>query len=119
LSGAQTPAEFDASLSRLRQLAEEAGRPCPLAGVVLSVSVGTGSSKDLAANSAAAMQAAYGVPAQRAQELAIGGTPEQVADEVARYLDAGAVRVALISDVLPWSESWPALAEVRRVLLRR
>ena len=37
----------------------------------------------------------------------------------ARYLDAGAVRVALISDVLPWSESWPALAEVRRVLLRR
>jgi alkanesulfonate monooxygenase SsuD/methylene tetrahydromethanopterin reductase-like flavin-dependent oxidoreductase (luciferase family) len=119
LSGAQTPAEFDASLSRLRQLAEDAGRPCPLAGVVLSVSVGTGSSKHLAANSATAMQAAYGVPAERAQELAIGGTPEQVADEVARYLDAGAVRVALISDVLPWSESWPALAEVRRVLLRR
>jgi alkanesulfonate monooxygenase SsuD/methylene tetrahydromethanopterin reductase-like flavin-dependent oxidoreductase (luciferase family) len=65
------------------------------------------------------MQAAYGVPAERAQELAIGGTLGQVADEVARYLDAGAVRVALISDVLPWSESWPALAEVRRVLLRR
>jgi alkanesulfonate monooxygenase SsuD/methylene tetrahydromethanopterin reductase-like flavin-dependent oxidoreductase (luciferase family) len=63
------------------------------------------------------MQAAYGVPAQRAQELAIGGTPEQVADKVARYLDAGAVRVALISDVLPWSESWPVLGEVRRVLL--
>lgn len=117
LSGVQTPAEFDASLTRLRQLAEEAGRPCPLAGVVLSVSVGTGPSERLAANSAAAMQAAYGVPAPRAQELAIGGTPVQVADKVARYLDAGAVRVALISDVLPWSESWPVLGEVRRVLL--
>ncbi|HTW08388.1 MAG TPA: LLM class flavin-dependent oxidoreductase [Acidimicrobiales bacterium] len=119
LSGVQTPAEFDASFRRLRQLAEEAGRPCPLAGVVLSVSVGTGPPEHLAANSAAAMQAAYGVPAQRAAELAIGGTPEQVADEVARYLDAGAVRVALISDVVPWSESWPLLAEVRRALLGR
>jgi alkanesulfonate monooxygenase SsuD/methylene tetrahydromethanopterin reductase-like flavin-dependent oxidoreductase (luciferase family) len=117
LSGAQTPAEFEASLSRLRQLAEEEGRPCPLAGVVLSVSVGTGPSNHLVANSAAAMQSAYGLPAQRAEELAIGGTPERVADHVARYLDAGAVRVALISDVLPWSESWPGLAEVRGVLL--
>ena len=119
LSGAQTPAEFDASLTRLRQLAEEAGHPCPAAGVVLSVSVGTGPSKHLAANSAAAMQSAYGTSAERAEELAIGGTPEQVADRVARYLDAGAVRVALISDVLPWSESWPLLGEVRRVLLSR
>ena len=42
-----------------------------------------------------------------------------MADEVARYLDAGAVRVALISDVLPWSESWPVLGEVRGVLLGR
>jgi alkanesulfonate monooxygenase SsuD/methylene tetrahydromethanopterin reductase-like flavin-dependent oxidoreductase (luciferase family) len=119
LSGAQTPAEFKASVRRLRQLAEEEGRPCPLAGVVLSVSVGTGPSNRLAANSAAAMQSAYGFSAQRAEELAIGGTPERVADKVARYLDAGAVRVALISDVLPWSESWPVLAEVRGALLGR
>ncbi len=116
LSGLQTPAEFAASLSQLRQLAEEEGRLCPLAGVVLSVSVGTGPASHLAANSAAAMHSAYGTPAERAEELAIGGTPDRVADQVARYLDAGAVRVALISDVLPWSESWPMLAEVRRVL---
>jgi alkanesulfonate monooxygenase SsuD/methylene tetrahydromethanopterin reductase-like flavin-dependent oxidoreductase (luciferase family) len=119
LTGLQTPGEFEASLSRLRQLAEEQGRPCPLAGVVLSVSVGTGPARDLAANSAAAMQSAYGTSAERAEELAIGGTPEQVAEQVARYLDAGAVRVALISDVLPWSESWPMLGEVRQALLGR
>ena len=65
------------------------------------------------------MQAAYGEPAQRAQELAIGGTPERVAEQVARYIGAGAVRVALISDVLPWFEFWPVLAGVRRVLLGR
>jgi alkanesulfonate monooxygenase SsuD/methylene tetrahydromethanopterin reductase-like flavin-dependent oxidoreductase (luciferase family) len=117
LSAGQTPTEFAAALSRLRQLAEEEGRPCPLAGVVLSVSVGTAPSEQLAANTAAAMQSSYGFSAQRAEELAIGGTPELVADQVARYLDAGAVRVGLISDVLPWSEPWPLLAEVRRALL--
>ena len=117
LSGAQTPAEFQASSSRLGQLADEEERPCPLTGVVLSVSVGTGPVSHLVANSAAAMQWAYGTSAERAEELAIGGTPERVADEIGRYLDAGAVRVALVSDVLPWSESWPMLGEVRRVLL--
>jgi len=71
----------------------------------------------LVANSAAAMHSAYGFPAPRAEQLAIGGTPQRVADAVSRYLDAGAVRFALISDVLPWSESWPMLAQVRRALL--
>ncbi len=117
LSGLQTPAEFEASLSWLRQLAEEGGRPCPLAGVVLHVAVGAVPSDKLAPQSAASMQELYGVPAQRAEDLSIGGTPEQVADQLARYLDAGAVRFCLVSSVLPWSESWPMLAQVRRVLL--
>jgi alkanesulfonate monooxygenase SsuD/methylene tetrahydromethanopterin reductase-like flavin-dependent oxidoreductase (luciferase family) len=118
LSGLQTPAEFEASVGRLRQLAEEKGRPCPLAGIVLHVAVGTAPSDALAAKSAAAIQS-YGLPAQRAEELAIGGTPERVADEIGRFLDAGAVRVALVSNVLPWRESWPLLGEVRRTLLGR
>ena len=116
LSGAQTPAEFKVSLNRLGQLAEEDGRSCPLAGVALSVAVGTAPTDELVAKCAAAMQTSYGFPADRAEELAIGGPPEQVAEEVARYLDAGATRVALISAVLPWSESWPVLAEVRHIL---
>jgi alkanesulfonate monooxygenase SsuD/methylene tetrahydromethanopterin reductase-like flavin-dependent oxidoreductase (luciferase family) len=119
LSGLQTPAEFRASLTRLRELAEEEGRPCPRAGVVLHVAVGAAPTDDLAAISAAAMRSLYGTQAQRAEELAIGGTPEQVADQLARYLDAGAVRFCLVSNVLPWSESWPMLAQVRRVMLSR
>jgi alkanesulfonate monooxygenase SsuD/methylene tetrahydromethanopterin reductase-like flavin-dependent oxidoreductase (luciferase family) len=117
LSGAQTPGEFKASLGCLRQLADEAGRPCPLAGVTLAVAVGTAPPRELVAKCVITMQSSYGFPAERAEELAIGGPPERVADEVARYLDAGATRVALISDVLPWSESWPVLAEVRRLVL--
>ena len=84
---------------------------------MLSVAVGSGPSYDLAAKCSAAMQSAYGLERERAEELAIAGTVEQVAEALGRYADAGAVRVALISDVLPWSESWPVLGEVRRVLL--
>lgn len=116
LSGLQTPAELGACLSTLRRLATEQGRPCPLAGIVLHVAVGHDSSPSLAAKSAAAMQSLYGTPADRAQELAIGGTPGQVADQLARYVAAGAVRFCLVSSVLPWSESWPLLAEVRQLL---
>jgi alkanesulfonate monooxygenase SsuD/methylene tetrahydromethanopterin reductase-like flavin-dependent oxidoreductase (luciferase family) len=116
LSGLQTPAEFEASVRRLRQLADEEGRPCPLAGVVLHVAVGTASPDHLAAQCATTILS-YGLSAERADQLAIGGTPEKVAEEVARFVDAGATRVALVSDVLPWSESWPMLAQARRVLL--
>ena len=117
LSGLQTPAEFEASSNHLHHLADEEGRPCPLTGIVLHVAVGTTPSDVLAAPSAAAMQSLYGVPAERAEELAIGGTPQQVADQLAHYLDAGAAQFCLVSNVLPWPESWPMLAEVRQVLL--
>ena len=119
LSGAQTPAEFQASLRQLGQAAEEEGRPCPAAGAVLSVAVGAGPGPDLVAKCAADMQFAYGIPRERAEELAIAGTAQQVAESLARYVDAGAQRLALISHVQPWSESWPALGEVRRALLGR
>ena len=62
------------------------------------------------------MQSAYGLPVERAQELAIGGTPTQVADQLAGYVEAGAERLAVISDLTPWAESWEQVAEVRRLL---
>ena len=118
LSGSQTPAEFRTSLTRLQQLAQERGRPCPKAGVVLSVAVGP-PSDDLAVVCAESMQTLYGTPGERAVELAIGGTPEQVAEQIGLYVDAGAEKIAVVSAVLPWSRSWPQLAEVRRLLLSR
>lgn len=116
LSGLQTPAEFRASVTELRGLAEQEGRPCPQAGIVLSVAVGS-ASDGLAARSAALMSSLYGTPRERAAELAIGGTPERVADQIAPYLEAGAEEVALVSAVSPWSDSWPMLAQVRRILV--
>jgi alkanesulfonate monooxygenase SsuD/methylene tetrahydromethanopterin reductase-like flavin-dependent oxidoreductase (luciferase family) len=79
LSGLQTPAEFAASARQLGELAAAAGRVRPRLGVCLSACIGTaGPAGSLAGVSAAIMQSAYGVPAARARELAIGGTPAQV-----------------------------------------
>jgi alkanesulfonate monooxygenase SsuD/methylene tetrahydromethanopterin reductase-like flavin-dependent oxidoreductase (luciferase family) len=115
LSGAQTPGEFRASVAELQRLADEESRPCPKVGVVLSAGIGPGHQRAVA-DSAALMQSLYGTPQVRAQELAIGGDAERVADEIAPYLDAGAERLAVVCATLPWSESWPILADVRRII---
>ena len=75
LSGLQKPDEFAASRRRLFELSDEAGRPRPRTGIGLHVAIGTDSGRDLAEVTAAMMRAMYGVPADRAREVAIGGTP--------------------------------------------
>jgi alkanesulfonate monooxygenase SsuD/methylene tetrahydromethanopterin reductase-like flavin-dependent oxidoreductase (luciferase family) len=79
LSGLQAPREFAASRQRLFEHADEAGRPRPLTGIALHAAIGTGPRRDLAEMTTAMMHAMYGVPADRAREVAIAGTPAQVA----------------------------------------
>ncbi|MGD0553744.1 MAG: LLM class flavin-dependent oxidoreductase [Streptosporangiaceae bacterium] len=114
LSGFQTPVEFAASARQLGELAAAAGRARPRLGV--SVSACIGSSGSLADVSVAVMRAAYGVPAARARELAVGGTPAQVADQLAAFAEAGAELLLVQCVPVPSPESWELLAEVRRLL---
>jgi len=58
----------------------------------------------------------FGVPAGRARQLAIGGTPRQVADHFARYADAGAELLAVTCYPAPMEQSWELLAETQRLL---
>jgi hypothetical protein len=62
------------------------------------------------------MQASYGLPADRARELAIAGTPAQVTGQLALYLEAGAPLVAVICDPVPSAEARELLACVRCLL---
>jgi alkanesulfonate monooxygenase SsuD/methylene tetrahydromethanopterin reductase-like flavin-dependent oxidoreductase (luciferase family) len=117
LSGLQTVADFSTSRRQLGVLADALGRPCPQAAIVLHVAVGPGSSQELKAQSAAAMQSLYGTPPDLATTLAIGAPPVEVAEQLAPYLAAGASQLCLVSNVGPWAESWSLLAEVRRILL--
>ena len=117
LSGFQTPAEFAASARQLGELAAADGRARPRLGVSVSACIGTASSAgSLADVSAAVMQSAYGVPASRARELAMGGTPAQVADQLAAFAEAGAELLLVQCDPAPSPESWELLGEVRQLL---
>lgn len=117
LSGFQTPAEFAASARQLGELAAAAGRARPRLGVSVSACIGTaGSAGSLADVSVAIMQSAYGLSASRARELAIGGTPAQVGDQLAAFAEAGAELLLVQCDPAPSPESWELLGEVRQLL---
>jgi len=116
LSGLQTPREFAASRRRLFELSDEAGRPRPLTGIGLHAAIGTSSGRDLAAVTAGMLNSMYGVPADRAREVAIAGTPAQVATQLAAYAEAGADLIVVVCDPAPSPRSWELLAEARQLL---
>ena len=116
LSGLQTPREFAAGRQRLFELSDEAGRPRPLTGIGLHAAIGTGSDLDLAEMTAGMMQCMYGVPAERAREVAIAGSPAQVASQFAPFAEAGADLIVVVCDPAPSPKSWELLADVRLLL---
>jgi alkanesulfonate monooxygenase SsuD/methylene tetrahydromethanopterin reductase-like flavin-dependent oxidoreductase (luciferase family) len=116
LSGLQTPREFAASRQRLLELSGEAGRPRPLTGIGLHAAIGTGSGRELAEVTAGMLNSMYSVPADRAREVAIAGTPSQVASQLAPYAEAGADLIVVVCDPAPSPKSWELLAEVRLLL---
>ncbi len=116
LSGLQTPREFAASAARLGELSEEAGRTRPRLGMCVHAAIGRRPAAGLAGITAASMQRMFGVPADRARQLAIGGTPRQVAEHLARYAEAGAELLAVTCYPAPMEQSWELLAETQRLL---
>jgi len=118
LSGLQTPREFAASRQHLFELSDQAGRPRPRTGIGLHAAIGTGTGRDLAEVTAGNMQTMFGVPADRAREVAIAGTPAQVASQLAPYVEAGADLIVVVCDPAPSPRSWELLAEVRLLLTR-
>ena len=66
--------------------------------------------------SLAGMQRMSGLPADRARQLAIGGTPPQVAGHLALFREAGAQMLAITCQPAPTEQAWELLADVRRLL---
>ena len=116
LSGLQTPREFAASRQRLFELCDEAGRPRPLTGIGLHAAIDTRPDHDLTEMTVATMHSMYGFPADRAREVAIAGTPAQVASQIAPFAEAGADLIVVVCDPAPSPKSWELLADVRLLL---
>ena len=101
---------------RLFELFDEAGRPRPLTGIGLHAAIGTGSDRDLAEVTTGTMHSMYGLPTDRAREVAIGGNPAQVASQLAPYVEAGADLIVVVCDPAPSPKSWELLADARLLL---
>ena len=101
---------------RLFELFDEAGRPRPLTGIGLHAAIGTGSDRDLAEVTAGTMHSMYGLPPDRAREVAIAGNPAQVASQLAPYVEAGADLIVVVCDPAPSPKSWELLADARLLL---
>ena len=82
----------------------------------MHAAIGRRPAAGLAGITAASMERMFGVPADRARQLAIGGTPSQVADHLARYAEAGAELLAVTCYPAPMEQSWELLADTRRLL---
>jgi alkanesulfonate monooxygenase SsuD/methylene tetrahydromethanopterin reductase-like flavin-dependent oxidoreductase (luciferase family) len=83
------------------------------AAVTRSIAVGYAI---LAEVTAGMLNSMYGVPADRAREVAIAGTPAQVASQLAAYAEAGADLIVVVCDPAPSPRSWELLADVRQLL---
>lgn len=116
LAGLQTAAEFGANVKRLRALCVQAGRPPAATAIGMHAALGSPGSAALSEVTQAAMRSSYGLSAARASELAIAGTPNQVADQLAPYVQAGAELILLVCDPAPSELSIELLAEVRSLL---
>jgi alkanesulfonate monooxygenase SsuD/methylene tetrahydromethanopterin reductase-like flavin-dependent oxidoreductase (luciferase family) len=82
----------------------------------LHAAIGTGSGRDLAEMTAGIMQSMFGVLADRAREVAIAGTPTEVASQLAPHAEAGVDLIVVVCDPAPTPKSWELLADVRRLL---
>jgi hypothetical protein len=68
---------------------------------------------------AAAMERTYGVPFERFERYSPYGPPEEVADFLAPYVDAGCTTFNISPVIDDATEGVAAVGEVRRLLLNR
>ena len=118
LSGFQTPRQFASSAALLSELAAAAGRPGLRLGVMIHATLGTGTGRKLTDPTVGLLQRAYGMPLHLASELAVGGSPDELAGQLASYVEAGAEVIGVVCDPVPTPQSVELLAEVARRLRR-
>jgi alkanesulfonate monooxygenase SsuD/methylene tetrahydromethanopterin reductase-like flavin-dependent oxidoreductase (luciferase family) len=107
-----TPQALAGGAARLREIADELGRPVP--------SISVGGHAFLAGDTAAAQERfvrslvdVHGMPPEEAASVAVTGSPAQVAERLAAYAEAGADEVGLGLDGDEWQRQAELLAEAR------
>ena len=113
-----SPERFAAAVRRVEEEAERAGREAPAWRHGITVWCGFGPDRERAARSVSdAMQSVYRLPREAFERWCPAGSPEQVADFIAPYFEAGASDVTLIARGEDIGRTIEAAAEVRRLVV--
>ena len=111
------PATLARGTARLRELAEEAGRPAPRTTVWLHAGLGDDESVRSARLAfEKSLVDMYGLSPEDAPLVPIGGTPKEAAERFAAYAEAGADHLDLVVDGGDWQQQVDLIAEAKALL---
>lgn len=110
-----TPDGIRAKAARLRELAEERGRPAPRLGIAIQGALVKRSDPGLLDRCAGNLAERLGIAVDVAHDYVVAGTPKQVAEQLAAYADVGVEKIAFAVDG-DWHSSCDLLGQVRQLL---
>ncbi|GAA0410154.1 LLM class flavin-dependent oxidoreductase [Streptomyces luteireticuli] len=110
-----SPAWLTERITRLRERAEDIGRPMP--GVTVAQPFGLGGVErpggpDLTRTAANA----FGISKERAEAMVFDGSPEQAAERIVEFAEAGADRIVFSTYDPGWRKQYELLAEAVELL---
>ncbi|MEV4838738.1 LLM class flavin-dependent oxidoreductase [Nonomuraea sp. NPDC049486] len=109
-----SPAQLAEGAARLAELAAEHGRPAPVVAIGGTCALGTGvpSREEIASG----IGGAYGRPVEEVIDIPLTGRPEEAAERLAAYREAGARHAVVGIAGGDWRTQVELLAEVRKIL---
>lgn len=111
-----TPTDIRKRATRLIELAEANGRPVPKIGTMIYANLTDRPSTEAAETIAASLANGYGLSIDHTRQVVIGGSPEQAAEGLQRYLDAGAQQFVVALEGANWQAQYDLLAKTRALL---
>ncbi|WP_405410164.1 LLM class flavin-dependent oxidoreductase [Streptomyces decoyicus] len=117
LAAMKTPGQLAAGAARLADLAAECGVPAPRTGILVFTRVSERPGTNAAAKIADYLATAYGIDREQAAAVALGGSPQQVAERLREYADAGAGTVVLVPFGADSRRQYDLFAQARSLLL--
>ncbi len=90
--------------------------PAPRLGLVTHAAIAHTGHRSLDEAAAAVLRRTYGLPQEQAEQLALAGTPVQVAHHLAEYVALGVEHLVVINDLTPWQQACDLLRETRDAL---
>jgi alkanesulfonate monooxygenase SsuD/methylene tetrahydromethanopterin reductase-like flavin-dependent oxidoreductase (luciferase family) len=106
-----TPGQYTKGLNEIREQAGRHGRPAPRGGVQLFGSLGTTTDA-----MASMLNKTYGLSAEMAGQILLGGAPRQVADRINEFMAAGAEHITVATFGGNWRTQAELLAEAKALL---